>query len=65
MPKKDAKDETYDAAEAQHRFEAALRGARIAGPQHIESVTPKWTRPQRKKRKKAQSRGAPRSRESK
>ena len=32
MPKKDAKDETYDAAEAQHRFEAALRGARIARP---------------------------------
>jgi hypothetical protein len=38
--------------EAQQRFEAALRGARIAGSQHKESVTPKRAKPQRKKRKK-------------
>lgn len=52
MPKKDAKDETYDAAEAQHRFEAALRGARIAGPQHVESVTPKRGKRQAATKKK-------------
>lgn len=38
--------------EAKRRFEAALRGARIAGPQHVESVTPKRAKPQRKKRAK-------------
>jgi hypothetical protein len=37
--------------ETQRRFEAALRGARIAGPQHKESVTPKRVKPQRKKHK--------------
>jgi len=37
---------------AKRRFEAALRGARIAGPQHVQSVTPKRAKPQRKKRKK-------------
>jgi len=38
--------------ETKRRFEAALRGARLAGPQHKESVTPKTVKPQRKKRKK-------------
>jgi hypothetical protein len=42
----------YSEHEAQRRFESALRGARIAGPQHKESVTPNRTKPQRKKRKK-------------
>jgi len=31
----------YDPAEAQKRFEDALRGARIAGPKYKKSVTPK------------------------
>jgi hypothetical protein len=43
----------YTEEETQRRFEAALRGARIAGPMHKESVTPKRVSPQRKKRKKA------------
>jgi hypothetical protein len=46
-------DDHYNKEETKQRFEAALRGARIAGPQHVESVTPKRPKPQRKKRKKA------------
>jgi hypothetical protein len=46
------KDEAFTLKETRLRFEAALRGARIAGPQHVESVTPKHAKPQRKKRKK-------------
>jgi hypothetical protein len=42
----------YDTGETEKRFEAALRGARIAGSQHRESVTPKSAKPQRKKRRK-------------
>jgi hypothetical protein len=42
----------YTKEETQRRFEAALRGAQIAGPQHKESVTPNPKGPQRKKRKK-------------
>jgi hypothetical protein len=42
----------FSARETQKRFEAALRGARLAGPQHKESVTPKRAKPQRKKRSK-------------
>jgi len=41
--------------ESKRRFEAALRGARLAGPKHNESLTPKRTRKQSKKRKKAKS----------
>jgi hypothetical protein len=41
----------YTEEEARQRFEAALRGARIAGPQHKGSVTLKRPKPQRKKRK--------------
>jgi hypothetical protein len=52
MPKKS--DDQYTQKEAASRFEAALRGARIAGPQHNESVTPKRSKPQRKKGKKKQ-----------
>jgi len=43
----------YSDEETQRRFQAALRGARLAGPKHNESLTPKRVRPQRKKRKKA------------
>jgi len=44
-----AKDsERYSEQEAKQRFEAALRGARIAGPRHVESVTPKGAKPQSK-----------------
>jgi len=53
MPEK--KPMQFSEEETRRRFEAALRGARIAGPQHKESVTPKQTKPQRKKRKKAKS----------
>jgi len=41
----------YSAEEARKRMEAALRGARIAGPQH-KSVTPKRKKAQRKTKKK-------------
>ena len=44
--------ESYSPKEAKARFEAALRGARIAGPKHNESLTPKRDRAQRGKRKK-------------
>jgi hypothetical protein len=43
----------YTAEETQRRFEAALRGAQLAGPKHNESLTPKRVRKQSKKRKKA------------
>jgi hypothetical protein len=45
--------EHYSEQESQRRFEAALRGARLAGPKHNESLTPKRVRPQQKKRKAA------------
>jgi hypothetical protein len=54
MPSKD----TYSKQEAARRFEAALRGARIAGPQHRESVTPKRAKVQRKKRQTSKVSGA-------
>jgi hypothetical protein len=43
--------------EAQRRFEAALRGARIAGHKPMKSMTPKRSELQRKK-KKAAKRGS-------
>jgi hypothetical protein len=50
------KTDHYSAKEAHERFEAALRGARLAGPKHNESLTPKRQRKQQKKRpNKAQS----------
>jgi hypothetical protein len=52
MAKNRQSDDGYSKEEAQQRFEAALRGARIAGAQHKESVTPKRPKPQRKKREK-------------
>jgi hypothetical protein len=44
--------EKYSPEETQKRFVAALRGARIAGPQHEPS---KSSKPQQKKRKKKRS----------
>jgi hypothetical protein len=41
-----AKD--YSQEETKQRFEAALRGARIAGPLHVQSVTPKKAKSQSK-----------------
>jgi hypothetical protein len=41
--------------ETQRRFDAALRGARIAGPKPNETLTPSYIKAQRKKRKKAKS----------
>jgi hypothetical protein len=46
------KVEQYTAEETQQRFEVALRGARIAGPKHKESVTPKRVATQRKRETK-------------
>jgi len=46
------KKDQFSPEETQQRFNAALRGARIAGPQHKHSVTPKRVKSQRKKRKK-------------
>jgi len=43
----------FNKEEAKARFEAALRGARIAGPKHKESVTPKRRGPQQRRIKKA------------
>ena len=41
-------DDQFSGREAQRRFEAALRGARIAGPQHKTSVAPKRKKAKRK-----------------
>jgi hypothetical protein len=45
----------YSAEETRKRLEIALRGARLAGPKHNESLTPKRIRKQSKKTKKAKS----------
>jgi hypothetical protein len=45
----------FSADEARQRFEAALRGARIAGPKHKQSVTPKRRKSKRKKQQKTKS----------
>jgi hypothetical protein len=47
-----ASSDQFSDDETKRRFESALRGARIAGPRHVESVTPKKPKPQRKKRDK-------------
>lgn len=47
--------DSYEPDVAKRRFEAALHGARIAGPKHNESLTPKRVRKQSKKRKKAKA----------
>jgi hypothetical protein len=46
------KNEIFSEQETAQRFEAALRGARLAGPQHVESMIPKRGKKQRKKRDK-------------
>jgi hypothetical protein len=38
----------FSPEETQRRMEAALRGARVAGPQHRESVVPKKAKAKRK-----------------
>jgi hypothetical protein len=48
MLKNARNDDQHSGEEARKRFEAALRGARIAGAQHKESMTPKRPKPQRK-----------------
>jgi hypothetical protein len=50
-------DDKFSKEETDRRFAAALRGARIAGPRHVESVTPKQGNPQQKKKKDPQKRG--------
>jgi hypothetical protein len=45
-------DDQYTTEEARQRFEAGLRGARIADPTHKESVTPTRGKPQQKKKSK-------------
>jgi hypothetical protein len=40
-------EDKFTDQEVRRRFEAALRGARIAGPQHKKSVTPKRGKAQR------------------
>ena len=45
--------ELFSAKKTEVRFKAALRGARVAGPQHIQSVAPKGAEPQQKKLKKS------------
>jgi hypothetical protein len=46
------KIEQYSADETKRRFEAALRGARIAGSQHIKNNAPKRPKRQRKVHRK-------------
>jgi hypothetical protein len=48
----DPDEDRYDDKEAKKRFEAALRGARIAGPRHTKSDAPKRPRTPRNRRKK-------------
>jgi hypothetical protein len=45
-------DEKFSAEESQKRFEAALKGARIAGHKPMESLTRKKPKAQPKKRTK-------------
>jgi hypothetical protein len=44
--------EKFTPEEARRRFEAALRGARIAGHKPMKSMTPKRTKAQLAKKKK-------------
>jgi hypothetical protein len=45
----------FSQEETQRRMEAALRGARIAGPKPNETLTPTSVKARRKKRKKVKS----------
>jgi len=42
-------DENYASGESHRRFEAALRGARVAGPQHRAAPDPKQAKASRAK----------------
>jgi len=42
---------SFSSEETRHRFEAALRGARIAGPRHKESAAPKRPKPRRQRKR--------------
>jgi len=53
MEKNRSKDE-YPSSEARRRFEAALRGARLAGHKPMKSMTPKRKNAQRAKKKPIQ-----------
>lgn len=46
-----SKKDEFGPEETRKRMEAALRGARIAGPKHRESVTPKRKGAQRGRKK--------------
>jgi hypothetical protein len=48
MADAEKKADQFSEAEKKRRFEAALRGARIAGPQHVENVPPKKAKRQQK-----------------
>jgi hypothetical protein len=48
----------YTKEEAQQRFDAALRGSRIAGHKPMTSLTPKRLKAQRSKTKKTKVSGA-------
>jgi len=50
---KDKKTDEYSQEEMQRRFEAALRGARIAGHKPMESLTQTKAKKQRKPKKKS------------
>jgi hypothetical protein len=54
MPSMGTKETTaeFSPEEATHRFEAALRGARIAGSKHNEGLTPKRKKTQQTKPRK-------------
>jgi hypothetical protein len=54
MTKKDAQ-ENYSEDEARKRFEAALRGARIAGHKPMESLTQGKAKKQQKPKKKSKA----------
>jgi hypothetical protein len=50
-PMAKASADQFSDDETKRRFETALRGARIAGPRHVESVTPKKAKSQSKTEK--------------
>ena len=52
---KEKTEDRYGEQEAQRRFEAALRGARLAGHKPMKSITPKRPKKQRKPRKRPNS----------
>jgi hypothetical protein len=47
---KNSTDEQFSVEESKRRFEAALRGARMAGSQHRRNAAPKKSKPQQKRK---------------